>query len=428
MLSQAFCASPWIHMRITNQGDYEYCRWMNEYIPGPTGNIKNIGPIEYFQTTMANVRLQLLDGIKPKSCVECHNMEEFGKLSGRQRQLLKVGVKTDNFLKTMASSPFYLEFEKSFNNQGLTECTPQDWHIDLGNYCNSACIMCVPEFSSRLATEFHRIGIIDKTPAPNWTDDPELVEKFTQDLLKCRNLKFLHFLGGETIITPAFKQILKLLVDAGIGPNTDIGFTTNLTVWDDEIIDLVSNFNQVHLNMSVETLDELNDYVRYPSNIDVVRRNLDQWVNLGKKRQWLMTLRVTPTALSIHRVWSVYEYAINANLNVESCNFLHNPSFMRPTVLPIDIRLQIADELESNIQTAITTIDTDQIINIRNPEFAAQAAAQDALSYVKYLRCAKAEPELLPNLISYLNKLEHSRGNSILDYLPEYENILRPTR
>ena len=410
-------------MRITNQGDYRFCRWMNEFKPGPTANIRDVGPLEYFQKHMAQVRDQMFQDQMPEACVECENMERYGKISGRQRQLLKVGIQLSQFEKTYFSSPFLSEFDRVAHGTGTIDLTPQDWHIDLGNYCNSACVFCVPESSSRLATEYRKIGLINQLPAANWCDDPRLVDRFVDDLLRCENLQFLHFLGGETIITPAFETILQHLVDAGVHEHTRIGFTTNLTVWPEPVIELVKQFKEVHLNMSVECLDPLNDYVRYPSRIDVVQQNLDRWVALGKSLKWLMVMRVTPTVLTVHKVWSVYEYAVRNNLNVESCNFLHNPRFMRPTVLPEAIRLRIADDLESNVGQLLVT--QDQILNIRHPDFAAQAALQDAKSYVQYLRQAPEEPELLPELKEFLQRLEQFRKNSIIDYLPEYESFLR---
>jgi predicted alpha-1,2-mannosidase len=85
-------------------------------------------------------------------------MEQHDKISGRQKQLLKTGIRLEQFEKTLASSPWVAEFAQG----GTTSQVPQDWQIDLGNYCNSACIFCTPRWSSRLATEFKKIGIIEK--------------------------------------------------------------------------------------------------------------------------------------------------------------------------------------------------------------------------------------------------------------------------
>jgi len=410
-------------MRINNAGDMTYCRWANEFYPGPVSNIRDMEPMMYFRHIMDSVRQDLVHGGAPPGCIECKNMEAHGKVSGRQKQLLKIGVDLKEFEPSLISSHFYTAFENTYRNLPMRRA-PQDWHIDLGNYCNSGCVFCRPEESSRLATEFKKIGLIKELPPPNWCDDPELVNKFLASLFASGHTKYLHFIGGETLITPAFKTILTALIKKGWNKIVTIGFTTNLTVWQQDVIDLVSQFEQVNLGLSIETLTNVNDYARWPSRIDEVKSNLDRWIKLGHDQNWLLTLRVTPTPITVHELWTVYQYAIDNSVNVESCNFLHNPPFMRPTVLPKYITDQIADHLENWVNHQNINHD-DQLINVRNPRFQKAAALQDALSYVDYLRNSPNETERLPDLIKYLKKLEASRGNRLVNYLPKYVRLFQ---
>jgi hypothetical protein len=50
---------------------------------------------------------------------------------------------------------------------------------------------------------------------------------------------------------------------------------------------------------------------------------------------------------------------------------------------------------------------------------------QDLQSYINYLENAPDESDRLPELVEYLKLLEGSRGNCILTYLPEYEELFR---
>jgi hypothetical protein len=396
---------------------------MNEFFPSPTSHIQTDTPLNFFQRGMATVREQFVAGHMPQSCCECSNMEQHGKVSGRQRQLLKTGITLDNFEKTFYSSPHWDEFASS-QDTGVTTLTPQDWQVELGNYCNSGCVFCRPTESSRLAAEFKRIGIKHDAPPANWSDNPELVERFIESLVASPNSKYIHFIGGETVITPAFKRILEAMIDHGLHNTVTMGFTTNLTTWPKDIVDLTSQFRSVNLGLSIETMTKINDYVRWPSEITSVREILQRWIDLGHQRDWLTTLRVTPTALTIHELWMVYQYALENQVNVESCNFLHNPKFMRPTVLPLSITEPVADQLEQWVyQQQLTT--QSQIVNMRSPQFQRDATLQDALSYVHYLRDADNESHLLPELVAYLKKLESSRGNKILDYLPHYARLFQ---
>jgi hypothetical protein len=414
-------------MRITNSGTYEPCRWMAKN--GGTRvdlarNIKTVSPLTYFQTHMAGLRTELLQGSTPAICNNCHIMEQHGKPSGRQRQLLKVGVQDKYFKKSLAGSPLRSAFDYSDNTQGNTTRTVTDWQIDLGNYCNGACVFCNPESSSSLATEFKRIGLIDQMPLPSWCDDPKLLDQFVDNLISSPDLQYLHFLGGETVITPGFKKILSALVESGLAKNITIGFTTNLTVWSDSVVALLTQFRQVNLGMSVETLTPVNDYVRYPSRQAHTRELLDRWVALGQQHQWLIQLRITPTCLTVHELTTVYEYAWNHGTAVESCNFIDNPEFFRISVLPKLHRDTAVETLRSWID-AHPVENHDQIINTRDPNMAQKQIVQDATSYLHYLESAEDESNRLPDLVAYLKRLEDSRGNSILTYLPQYEDLFR---
>jgi sulfatase maturation enzyme AslB (radical SAM superfamily) len=406
-------------MRINNAGHYEYCRWVVDEHRYRPDNISNMSPTEFFQQRMTPIRQQLLDGELPPGCVGCTQMEQHGKVSGRQKQLLKVGVRLEQFEKTLASSPWVTEFTQG----GTTTQLPQDWQIDLGNYCNSACVFCTPDSSSRLAAEFKKIGINHKTPLPNWTDDPALIQRFVSTLTSSPHIQYLHFIGGETIITPAFKTILESLIQAGLHKTSTIGFTTNLSVWRDDVVDLLAQFQCVNLGMSVESFELVNDYVRYPACLPTVFETLNKWVDISKQQGWLLQFRITPTALTVGHMLGIYDYAWQHNIAVESCNFLNKPEFLRPAVLPTQYREPIVSQLEAWIDNH--PVDDGVIVNTRDPNVAKQQIVQDLQSYVNYLKAEQDQSYRLPALIEYLKKLESNRGNSILTYLPKYEELFR---
>lgn len=420
--SKTFCSSPWIHMHITNQGNFGFCRGASR-LDTYEYNIAEHDILDYFQNKMSLVRMDMLDGLPIKDCEKCYIQDMHGKISQRQKQLLKSGVMGQHFNKSLVGSPWVDEFNYSAKNNGNTNQYPVDWQIDLGNYCNSACVFCTPEYSSRLAQEFKKLGFIDAVPKSSWCNDPILLEKFISTLENIPNLQYLHFLGGETLITPAFKTILQRLINAGKKSAT-IGFTTNLTVWDDEIVDLLAQFPSVHVGLSIESLHKVNDYIRYPVNTTSAKVIMDRWIGLSHNNGWLVQIRTTPTVLSISYLADLYDYAIANGTIVESCNFINEPAFMRPSVLPVEYKKQAIQKLQ-------TWLDANQkpcasnIVNIRNPNTIQELLSQDVQSYINYLNNQPDETHLLPKLVEYIKKLEQNRKNTILDYLPEYENFLR---
>lgn len=407
-------------MRINNDGTYGYCRWIDQTVHDSQSHIGITSPRQYFQQCMAPLRQKLLAGEAPAACGPCYRMDSHGKVSGRQRQLLKTGVRSEYFVKSMQSSPWIEEFASN----GTTDLMPQDWQIDLGNFCNSACLFCHPQYSSRLATEFKRLGWIDSMPPPNWAEDPRLMERFLEALGQSPVIRYLHFIGGETVITPAFRTILRHLIDLGLNRFITIGFTTNLTVWDDEVADLLKQFDRVNLGVSIECVNRINDYARWPSQIDHVMATLERWLALARSQEWYVQMRVTPTLLTVRHLVTVYHYAMTNGLAVESCNFLERPKHLRPSVLPREYRAEIIAELERWIGNQHDHV-SQVVINTRHPDLAKTQVLQDATSYVRYLKNEPDESHRLPDLVSYLKTMDQSRGISVIDYLPEYENLFR---
>jgi hypothetical protein len=422
-LEKTFCPSPWFHMRINNTGNYEYCRWATKQSRQKESSIKDVSPITWFQKNMSGIRQDMLEGKPVDGCQDCYVMEKHGKVSGRQRQLLKIGVHDNNFSSEMHSSPWLKVFEQS-QTTGDTDQMPQDWQIDLGNYCNGACLFCGPYSSSRLASEFKRIGFISELPPGAWCDDPVQLERFLEVLQASPTLAYLHFIGGETIITPAFKLIIQALIDSQLHEKVSIGFTVNLTTWNDETVKLLTQFKQVNLGMSIECLHPVNDYVRYGGRLDRTRETMLRWISVAKSNDWLMQLRPTPTILTVLNLDTIYEFASEHQLTVESCNFLNEPAYMRPTVLPQQYRQAVIDRLTA-VSNRLGPVADAKIINTRNINFNTAQLSQDINSYIDYLSIAPDESYRLPELIAYLKRMEASRNNSVLDYLPEYEELFR---
>lgn len=408
-------------MHVGPTGDLLWCRWNYERQFGI--NIRDLDPIDYFHRHMQSVRDAMLNGSELSGCRWCYQMEQHGKVSGRQRQLLKTGIRTDRFLATVQSSPWRDTFMASADN-----LTPQDWQIDLGNVCNSACLMCRPEWSSRLSREWQQLGLISQAPNTSWAADPVLLAKFISVLDRCDQLRYLHFLGGEPLLNSAFVPILKYLRSRPDRDQITVGFTTNLTVWSDAVIEQLQQFPQVNLGISVEAFAPINDYVRWPSEHTKIQQVFDQWHQLAQQNQWLVTLRITPTCLTVAHMLSVYDTAWELGLSVMSCNFLDRPEYMRPTVLPHHVRCDIAHNLQHWLdqhELVAPSVDTVPVVNTRHPQLAHQAIRSDLASYVSYLRDSEDESWRLPELVHYLKQMESMHRNSVLDYLPEYETIFK---
>jgi hypothetical protein len=151
-----------------------------------------------------------------------------------------------------------------------------------------------------------------------------------------------------------------------------------------------------------------------------------RWLDIAHSTPgWLVQLRTTPTILTISELLSVYDFAWQHSTTVESCNFITKPAHLKPSVLPAVYRDKIIKEMKHWLEQHPAAGDT--VTNIRNPSVVREQITQDLQSYINYLETAPDESDRLPDLVRYLKLLEGSRGNSVLTYLPEYEELFRTT-
>lgn len=434
MLRDNFCSSPWYHIRIDPAGNYLPCRWSSKK-KNSDYNITNTTIQEYINSPeMRNFRLDLLNGNVSKNCNSCYYQDTVNKVSGRHLQLLKSAIKVDNFEKSLCASPHYTLFEHSYNNQGYTNYHPVDFQIDLGNTCNSACIMCSPKYSSKLASEYKKLHKIEPelfakfNNFKNWPDDPTLVDKFVNEIAQIPDIKYIHLLGGETLYLPGFYNICNKLIELDIAKNVSIGTTTNGTVYTQELENIIKQFKHVHLGISIESFHSVNDYIRWPYGIEPISKNIQRLLKLRDKTNLHVSLRITPNILSIYHIDTIFEFMIKNNVIAESCNILHDPSCLRMELLPQDIIDATIGKIDRIINKYNLKPNDHAVINKRRDDLSHLVISDVIFEYRNFLQTYKV-PENLESerysLVRFIKAFESIRKNNILTYLPEYEEFLR---
>lgn len=387
----------------------------------------------YNSEQMQQFRTEFLNGSKPSECNTCYYQDDFGKLSGRKKQLLKSAIQVGDFANSFKSSPHYNNFKYSHDNNGLADHLPTDLQIDLGNLCNSACIMCEPRASSRLSQDYQKLHKINDTlfikpeRFDSWSSDPELVNQFVDELIKIPNLKYIHLLGGETLFIEAFYTICERLIDAGLSKNIIMGTTTNSTIFSERLRKIIPEFKQFHLGISIESVSKLNDYIRYPADISIVLENINKFVELRKTYPDLfITLRITPNVFTIYELDELLEFVINNHITAESCNILYKPECLRMEVMPEDIRAEAISKLKRLILKY--QLVRHNVQNVRNPANIDQTTADTVFEYLEFLSTYTVPDNvdvLRTQLVTFLKSFESIRNNSILDYAPRYKDFLR---
>jgi radical SAM protein with 4Fe4S-binding SPASM domain len=235
LTNPAFCPMPWTGLMYNFDGDIKNCIRSANTI----GNIKD-NTIEDILHSNSNVARQamIIDRSMPSNCRPCHDLE-VGK----------------NSFDIISDRKFYI---RELKHVPLDTYHPNkfDLHtIDVRwtNLCNFACTYCGPRFSSRWADE---VG--SKQDVPTNEQRSAFKEYIFQH---APQLKHVYLAGGEPLLMKENLELLDLL-----DPEVNLRINTNLSKVDTRVFDRICEFRNVHWIVSVESIEEEYNYIRYGGN------------------------------------------------------------------------------------------------------------------------------------------------------------------
>ena len=198
--------------------------------------------------------------------------------------------------------------------------------------------MCWPGASTTIATKMKKLDImpVDQYLKYDWTKDQDVWDRFLNELVEIPNVKHIHIMGGEPTIHPRFKQLLDYLIANHNVQDYGFSFVTNGTKYDQSIIDRLKKFARASVEISVETAEDSNHYIRQGSVTSEVIENIKKY-NANRADNFFVTLRPCVSALSLRDYWTLLKLALDEELMVKSRS-VNEPPHLRPHVIPKAIR------------------------------------------------------------------------------------------
>jgi len=430
-----FCNVPWTNTHIYWDGNFGMCcsekdaphREPEKY------NIANMNIIQWFKSApMDNVRKQIRGDRALSECQRCYEEEQHGYESKRIKENFKSVIFTEQaFDRSYAQSPMRSKFEKD-----TVDGAPVDWHVDLGNECNLACKMCLPWYSSKIAQHFVKWQLPREpdqdwaqNPAAwsekqnnNWTLNPVAWQNFLDSIDAVPNLNRLHFMGGEPLLGKRFLELLDYLIKK---QRTDISisFVTNGTIYAQPIIDRLKQFRSCDIEVSIESIDKNNDYIRQGSNTEQILENIKQ-LALQQTETFHIVLRTVPQLLSVNNYNEFILWAWQQQLPVQGVPIL-NPDYLQISVLPLSLRQSLIPRYQ-DVKNSITEPDMQSLSTGRNPATIAQALRRECDAMINMLNAPEPDDvdELRIKLSTWLQRWDREYGFNAHDYYPEYREFL----
>jgi sulfatase maturation enzyme AslB (radical SAM superfamily) len=288
-----------------------------------TEKIYNVREFDQWHTVgIKKIQQDFLNGTPSEGCAVC-----FGKeiTSGLRQKA------TDRFFRLR---PDTTEFAPTANPTWLD--------LKFGNFCNLKCIMCHPESSSQIATEYQKnkskfLNIkVDHPQEGNddrWWEEPDT---FNRVLEKVKHADYISLAGGEPFLV---KQIFDILEHA---PRTCyINISTNLTRLTDQHIDAITSRQsrpltladqkELGIAVSLDGIGVHHEYIRHGSDWETIDQNIRKIINLPNVRV-IFTYLLQHTSIYTYKNFYNYIKQFGKEVQISTVNSMS----IAPNIMTID--------------------------------------------------------------------------------------------
>ena len=340
---KTFCPLPWNHLSTNTRGQLRLCCNSTPKINILKDNKGNPIYVDKLKdkTSLDNnlmlnrIRGQMLSGKKPIECEKCFKEELSGIQSPRK-----------DFFNHY---PIINEAIQTTNINGSTDHKIQYIDLRLSNLCNLRCRMCNPHTSRKLIKEALDLNLISKNEAEivqnSKTNIKNLQIFFNQYL---NHIDMIYLAGGEPTLIKEHLILLTKCIENNLAKNITLKYNTNTTNISAEFIDYWKEFKTVLLNCSVDGVGKVNEYIRNPSDWNIIDENLHKIESyMDKYKNLYSEIHTTVQVYNITHLIDLFEYLKQYKHLVKFpfLNILLYPPYFSIKILPKHIKSQISKEL-----------------------------------------------------------------------------------
>lgn len=381
--SRHFCILPFVRQTLWYDGTFKLCCYA-----GGLELEEADSNISAFNTDqIKKIRQTFLNNNFPPECSGCKKLVDAGLTAPAHFETQ--GWIGD--LEKRASVDTTLISAKL--NQDLT---PQMLDIRYSNVCNLKCRTCNPYNSSAIQAEYNKLVKVYDIPKFH---PGQIKQKYKHVFSNVdHNLSRIYFAGGEPLVEEYNIEFLKTYTNT----DTEIIINTNLTVLTDEVVELFKKFRHIILNVSIDGVGAVNDYIRHGSHFNNIEQNLNQI-------QHLDNIKITVCyVLNMYNVFNTLDTILFLKNNYPQ--LLLNLSIQKVCdekelfleCLPLELRPEAIEILEKSI---VETPKNSSILS-------------DGINILKHSEFNSQEFE---NFIKYSKILDQQRNQSLVDIVPQYQ-------
>ncbi len=303
-----FCSFPWNGLQIHVSGQVRPCCMIDDL------GIKYQSGVDLRKSLaekpLEMVREQMLRGEAPRPCRACYEEDQMGVQSVR---LYSPAIDTENLSSVKISRA----------------------EISLTNRCNLDCVMCRPQFSSRVQKLYQDFAsthpLQERIDFPSFTVPPEDVPGLVEQVCEAKEIRLI---GGEPLLTEAGRLFIKLWAQGQYPGRLEV--ITNGTFLDDAILSDLASCQNKQVDMSVDGVGEIYSWIRGHSWQHIQEQIL--------KTQAQVPLRLIPT-LQVYNLFNLpllADFCQKNKIRLLLGHILRHPHFLSAWAWPKSLRQQLS--------------------------------------------------------------------------------------
>lgn len=442
-MSDTFCPIPWIFQAVRANGDLRVCCQANVtknkgVIRKPDGTAYNAGSDNLQEARNAEmmraIRKNMLEGRWSDECGRCKREEENGLTSRRSYE-------NEHWDLTAEAAAEVTEADGAIDT---VEVPVIYYDLRFGNFCNLKCRMCGPTDSNAWYDDWIALNNRDtfrdssgeiKIHKTNRSangglhayefDWPMENEDFwTQLENNAHNIKHVYFAGGEPMLIERHYDFLEKCIELDVAKDMIIEYNTNMSTLPPRVQKLWRGFGAVRVGASVDGMEDVLEYQRYPAKWNKTLKNLRTLDAMPKNIQsWVA---YTVTAYNVDHMidymrWKLEHSGferINSSKRrpIVTHHVAHHPMHLNVRVLPDEYKAYVTKRFEEFV---------DWTAEQGYPEHTQKQARDIANGVTKYMNSDSYYDEHWSHFCSYTRNLDKIRDQSIDAVVPKLTGYMK---
>ena len=404
----SLCPLPWNHLSVFVDSNLRLCcnatstgRMHKEdgnYIP-----LKDMETLEgyYNSPDYLKIRTQMLKGERPEQCQRCFSIEDNGGTSERM----------DNLRRYLQDQHFIDQLNLT-QPDGTIPTHVSYMDFALGNHCNIKCVMCNPACSAVLREDFEKLQWgydtkVTQDAKEGWKDEELILKRILLCLPTTRDILIT---GGEPLFNPLHHKMLDAIISMNRAENISLVYHSNCTKLPEKILEKWAKFKKVNIHASIEGHGELNDYIRYGSNFQVIEDNIRKMIQVPNVTVEIFTCFDVLSMLGLPKLFSWVSDLDDKIFGLPSPILVTNPPWLQAHIIPESLKLIVKERVEIALSFHSKAYPV-------NPGWDHRVKKWQAM--INIMMSIPSDPILWREFLQRISQLETLRGNSLKTIVPD---------